>query len=279
MVDNNETEVKIITKENEKNDKEIKQNNDNKEQTFGELTKEQFELMKKIRDETISRTERYSELIKDPDSNDMIFSISDNKNIKKRNKNNIIDSNSIISNTIGIIDNPKKEEEINPNKERVYNASHPFLFIQDEPLIILGPDTIYYVWIFSIFSFFSIIIYSLKNSNIFFKFLFISGYLFFVVTYTILLLLNPGFPKNKNKLDPVMLQAHYHQCKDCNGISFKQEVKLTLHCQKCKICIENFDHHCKFATKCIGRGNKTIFKIWLYSIGIFFIICFLYLLF
>ena len=278
MEDENETQVKIIKKENEKNEKEIQNNNDNKEKYSGELTKEQFELMKKIRDEAISRTERYSELIKDPDSNEIIFKISDNNKIKKRNKNNIIDSNSII-NTIGIIDNQKKEEEINPNKERVYNASHPFLFIHDEPLIILGPDTLYYVWIFSIISFFSIIIYSLKNSNIFFKFLFISGYLFFAGTYTILLLINPGFPKNKNKLDPSMLQNHYHQCEYCNGIYFKQEGKLTLHCEKCKICIENFDHHCKFATKCIGRGNKKIFKAWLYSIGIFFIICFLYLLF
>jgi hypothetical protein len=56
-----------------------------KQSKYGELTKEQFELMKKIRDETLSRTERYSELIKDPDSNEAIFKIIDIDE-KKRKK-------------------------------------------------------------------------------------------------------------------------------------------------------------------------------------------------
>ena len=268
----NETEIKIVS--SQKNNNESKNNN----QKFGELTKEQFELMKKIREETLSRTERYSELIKDPDSNDIIFKIVDEnkknlKKIKKANKESIETSN-----TIGIIENSKKEE-INPNKERKYNSSHPFLFIKDEPLIILGPDTQYYVWIFSFVSFFSVIIYSLKNSHIFFKIIFILGYLFFAVTYTMLLLLNPGIPRNKNKVEPNLLQSHYHQCQDCNGISLRQEEKITIHCKKCKICIEDCENHCNFATKCIGRGNKIIFKTWLFSNGIFFLISFIYLIF
>ena len=93
------------------------------------------------------------------------------------------------------------------------------------------------------------------------------------------MLLNPGIPTNKNNLDPSMLQTHYNQCQECNSITLKQEGKLTIHCEKCKICIEHFDHHCAFATKCIGRRNKRIFKLWLYSIGAFFIIIFLYLIF
>jgi hypothetical protein len=59
-------------------------NNDMKQSEYGELTKEQFELMKKIRDETLSRTERYSELIKDPDSNEAIFKIIDIDEKKKK---------------------------------------------------------------------------------------------------------------------------------------------------------------------------------------------------
>ena len=278
MENENNSEIKMVTNENmlNSNKNTIKFS----EQNLGEITKEQFEIMKKIRDETLSRTERYSELIKDPDSNEVIFDIS-SRNKKKIKQQKTNDNTIRVNNTIGIIDSPKKEkeEEINPNKERLYHASHPFLFIKGEPIIILGPDTLYYVWIFSFVSFFSIIIYSLKNSHIFFKILFFCGYLFFAVTYTMLLLLNPGFPKNKNNLEPNMLQNHYKQCNDCNGISFKQEGKMTLHCEKCKICIEHFDHHCNFATKCIGRGNKSIFKLWLYSIGAFFVICFFYLIF
>lgn len=281
MEDENETEVKIISnRDNKKNNINKKNININiNEQNFGELTKEQFDLMKKIRDEAITRTEKYSELIKDPGSSDIIFKITDDNNKKKKKINNKDNDSLTISNTLGYINNTKKEEEeINPNKERLYNSSHPFLFIQGEPIIILGPDTQYYVWIFSFVSFLSIIIYSFKNSHILLKLLFIAGYLFFSITYTILLLLNPGFPKNKNKIEPNMLKVHYHQCPNCNGIHFKKEGKTTLHCDKCEICIEDFDHHCVFATKCIGRGNKGIFKIWLYSIGIFFFISFLYLL-
>ena len=269
----NETETKIVTKDNTNNSN--KKNNNNKQSDFGELTQEQFEFMKKIREETLSRTERYSELIKDPDSNEAIFKIVDND---KKMKTIKLSENSLqTNNSIGIVDESKKEE-INPNKERIYNSSHPFLFINGDPLIIIGPDTQYYVWIFSFVSLFSIIIYSLKNAHILIKILFIFGYLFFAISYTFLLLLNPGFPKNKNKVDPLMLQTHYRQCKDCNSISLRQNGKLTIHCEKCKICIEHFDHHCIFATKCIGRGNKGIFKIWLYSIGTFFVIIFLYLI-
>ena len=89
-MEENETEIKMASKEDISNSN--KKNNDMKQSEYGELTKEQFELMKKIRDETLSRTERYSELIKDPDSNEAIFKIIDidekkKKKIKKVNSN------------------------------------------------------------------------------------------------------------------------------------------------------------------------------------------------
>jgi hypothetical protein len=279
----NENDIENDTENNEENldnssEKNINIKKSSFNQNFGELTKEQFELMKKIREETLSRTERYSELINDQNSKDFLFKIEDEKK-KKKPKNKISHNDSLkVNNTIGIIENTKKEE-INPNKERIYTASQPLLFIKGEPFIILGPDTNYYVWIFSLVSFFSIIVYSLKNSNIFFKILFICGYLFFTVTYTLLLILNPGIPTNKNNLDPSMLQKHYRQCQECNCIALEKEGKLTIHCQTCQICIEHFDHHCVFATKCIGKGNLLIFHLWLYSMGIFFVIIFLYLIF
>jgi len=277
----NEKDVEIL-----ENEEGIENNNHNNlkksgNHIYGELTREQFELMKKIRDETLSRTERYSELINNSNSNDMLFNISGSdisKKVKKnKNKSKVLNDNSNSNNSLDII-NQTNKEKIDPNKERIYRASHPFLFINGEPIIVIGPETQYYVWIFSIVSFFSIIIYSIKNSNGILKFLFICGYLFFTVTYTLLFLLNPGFPTNKKDLDLNMLQNDYQQCKLCNAISLKQEGKMVLHCQYCEICIEHFDHHCKFATKCIGRKNKKIFKLWLYSICSFFVIIFIYLI-
>lgn len=31
--------------------------------------------------------------------------------------------------------------------------------------------------------------------------------------------------------------------------------KGTAHCSDCNVCIEGFDHHCMFYSKCIGAGN------------------------
>ena len=279
MKNNNDKETETDSNENIL---ELNENNDNlkklNEQNFGELTQEQFELMKKIREETISRTERYSELISEPNSQDIFIKMPNNK--KKKN-NNLIkknDNDSIQNNkTIDIIDNLKKEE-INPNKERIFNLSQPILFFKEEPLIILGPNIIYFVFIFSFVSFLSIIIYSFKNQNIILKILFIFGYLFFSITYILLLLINPGIPENRNKIDPSKLQNYYYQCQNCNCISLRQQKKKTYHCEICKICIEDFSHHSNLATKCIGRGNIKLYKIWMYSIGTFFVISFFYLI-
>ena len=55
-----------LANENKRNIKKRANNNEN----FGQLTREQFELMKKIREETITRTERYSELVSSNKSTD-----------------------------------------------------------------------------------------------------------------------------------------------------------------------------------------------------------------
>jgi len=281
----NDIEVEI----NQKiiNKRSIKKRNPNNE-NFGQLTREQFELMKKIRDEAISRTERYTELTQGNKSNDEFITTEDNKKkkikLEKSNKKPIEISDNINTknNSLGIINintDIKEKEEIDPNKDRIFKGSQAFLFYKGEPLIIIGPDTLYYVWIFSLVSFLCIIIYNLKNSYTFLKIFFIISYLFFATTYTLLLVINPGIPTNKSNLDPTSLQKDYKQCPDCNCISLEKEGKYTIHCEKCKICVEHFDHHCTFATKCIGRGNKIIFKMWMSSIPILFVVSFFYLLF
>ena len=276
-----EINQKIINKRN------IKKRNPNNE-NFGQLTREQFELMKKIRDEAISRTERYTELTQGNKSNDEFITTEDNKKkkikLEKSNKKPIEISDNINTknNSLGIINintDIKEKEEIDPNKDRIFKGSQAFLFYKGEPLIIIGPDTLYYVWIFSLVSFLCIIIYNLKDSYIILKLFFIISYLFFATTYTLLLVINPGIPTNKSNLDPTSLQKDYKQCPDCNCISLEKEGKYTIHCEKCKICVEHFDHHCTFATKCIGRGNKIIFKMWMSSIPILFVVSFFYLLF
>ena len=60
------------------------------------------------------------------------------------------------------------EQKINPNKERIFKNIHCYFYLENEPLIIIGPDLSYFIWIFTIVSFFSILIYSLKSSSFFY---------------------------------------------------------------------------------------------------------------
>ena len=105
------------------------------------------------------------------------------------------------------------------------------------------------------------------------------SYLFFAITYTLLLVLNPGIPINKKDYDITKLQGNYRQCPDCNCISKDEIGRYTVHCEICKICVEYFDHHCAFTTKCIGKNNRIIFKMFLISIPLLFLVSFLYLIF
>ena len=133
---NKEKEInKNIISTNKRNIK-IFQNNNN----FG-LTKEQFELMKKIRDETLSRTERYSDLIASNKSNDDLID-----NIKKKKKKLNLMKYDINSKNEEIQINSKpldigefkpetENDKIDPNKERLFKYSQPFIFYKGEPIL------------------------------------------------------------------------------------------------------------------------------------------------
>ena len=174
--------------------------------------------------------------------------------------------------------NYDSSEEIDPNKERVFKQSQPFIFYKGEPIIIIGPDSRYYVWIFSLVSFFCVIIYGLKNTYLILKLGFFLAYLFFAITYTLLMVLNPGIPTDKSHIDLDELKKNYNQCSSCNCIFYKENGYITFHCNDCNVCVENFDHHCTFASKCIGKNNIFIFKLWLFSIPCYIIIIFFYII-
>ena len=233
-----------------------------------ELTKQEIERLNKIREEVMLRSQKYSERF--------------NKNSEK-NKSNILNSTSYTdSSNIDMFESTdedlKNMKEINPNENRIFKDIQPYFFIKDEPLFVLGPGIQYYLWIFTFTSFLSIIFYSLKKEkNSVMRLLFWLGYLFYGITYTLLMLLNPGIPKNKKDIDIIELRKNYIQCEICKCIYNKNSGYLTFHCNDCNVCIENFDHHCTYASKCIGNNNKLIFKLWMISIPLFIIIIFFYL--
>ena len=250
-----------------------------------ELTSEQIEKLNKIKQETQLRTERYAEksknlnLIKNKDKN--------NKKLLNLNKeiNNDSSRNLKINNTNNSFDNKNELDDeytinvINPNIERIYNKVHPFLFIKNEPLILITSDIYLFIFIFSITSFLSIIFYSIKEQKlIYMKIIFILVYLYYTVTYILLMILNPGIPSDKSDRDLHELKRKYYQCTLCNSIIYKENEFITYHCHYCNICVEKFDHHCNFVGKCIGKNNATIFRLWLFSIPCYILVIFMYII-
>lgn len=241
------------------------------------LSISEINRLNKIREEALKRSEKYK--------NKININTFTNNNEINNSTDNISSSSSNNSSDLSDEYSSDKEnkEIINPNNQRIFNFVHPFFYYQNEPLIIIGPHLKYYIFIFTLVSFFSIIIFSMKKNNnnekIWMKILFVLAYLLFAISYTLLMLKNPGVPKDKNNFDLDDLIRNSRQCKICQCIVYKDMLKNTEHCQECDVCIENLEKHNKFATKCVGKRNKILFKIWIFSLPTFLVIALLYLIF
>ena len=226
-----------------------------------ELTLAEIEQINKIREDTLLRSEKYTNLISE-----------------KQSKNTFPDN--IAHTSIDIKKMQNSNNYINPNKERLFSNYHTYYFIKGEPLIVLGPNINYYVIIISLVSFISIILYSWKNNDSsFFKIIYIFSYFFFVIMYTLLLIINPGIPSDKSDFDINDLNINYSQCAKCNCISYNNPNIKCYHCDECGICIEGREKHFSIATKCVGKKNKKIFYLWIASVGCFAVINLIYLIF
>ena len=263
------------------------ENEEEQEQEQEELSMAEIAHLKKIHEQTLLRSEKYANLYSPQKSDkkqaqtqniESNAKISDNKEEKE---DNIITHNILEFNENETIDDNEhfNEQKINPNKERIFKNIHCYFYLDTEPLIIIGPDLGYFIFIFTLVSFFSILVYSLKNSSYFTTFLFVIGYLFFAGCYILLMVLNPGIPTEKKHFDINDLNINYKQCIKCNCIYHKDDFKNVNHCEKCGICVEDCDHHYNYATKCIGRNNKKIYKAWICSCVSFGFVMFLYLIF
>ena len=264
------------------------ENEEEQEHEQEELSLAEIAHLKKIHEQTLLRTEKYANLYSPKNSDKKLnINIESNEKINTMNENN----NNISHNMLELYneneyDNENEndnehfdEQKINPNKERIFKNIHCYFYLENEPLIIIGPDLSYFIWIFTIVSFFSILIYSLKNSSFFTSLLYVLGYLFFAVFYILLMVTNPGIPSEKKHYDINDLNYNYRQCNICNCIYHKDDFKNVNHCEECGICVENYEQHYNFATKCIGKNNKQIFQIWMGSCVAFAVIMLIYLIF
>ena len=135
-----------------------------------------------------------------------------------------------------------------------------------DPLIIIGPqwpmflaltfvlNTI--VWFF-IIRFWNTYSRTYKGIGMFFA-------IFFQSTFTYCFVANPGFPKNDIGRQTGIPKEQYKFCPECK-IYYDLNKKVN-HCFDCGICIEGYDHHCPWVSKCIGKRN--LYSFYCFMTGI-----------
>ena len=152
-------------------------------------------------------------------------------------------------------------------------------------IFIIGPNWAFYVC-FSFFIsalYYFILIYFWNLVNFGPKMVGIVIYIIFYFSYTYTFLINPGYPKHDTNLKISKSQDSFAYCNLCKMWINKQ--KNTFHCTICDICIEEYDHHCIWTSKCIGGSNIHSFNIFvvfsciviLYGMVIIFLAEFSYL--
>lgn len=153
--------------------------------------------------------------------------------------------------------------------------SHAFLGNKyGDPIIIVGPHwPVYFIIVFFI-TIFSAVVFRLFNQFISDSYKLIGRFLYstFFTFYTFTTLINPGFPKND--LDALYGEprSQFTFCESCE-IWVKNNKKVK-HCNFCDICIEGYDHHCIWVSKCVGEKNLYCFYAFIFC-GLFIIAYFI----
>jgi hypothetical protein len=177
--------------------------------------------------------------------------------------------------------NIKREKMHEIPEKRSYGNYICLFYLNNDPLIVIGPDWGYYLFLSCLtFSSFYFILIQNKNKYEFYIWLIgVAIYITHFVSYTLAAFKNPGIPSNnyyKDYLsDPQKNNDKYDICSVCESLTNVQAMKITYHCYCCDICIEDYDHHCPWTSKCVGGGNLLPFYVFVAS-TLFYV---LYLLF
>jgi len=97
----------------------------------------------------------------------------------------------------------------------------------------------------------------------------------FIASYACTALKCPGFPDrdlskySREFIEELVKSGSPRFCPRCKIV--KSIWKKTVHCSLCDVCIEGYDHHCVWTSKCIGHGNILPFGIFNVSVLILII--------
>ena len=136
-----------------------------------------------------------------------------------------------------------------------------FMDKNDEPILIIGPDWPFVIFLFLIFNFFYIyiIIKFWFIFSVFNKFINQISYWIFIISFLYTSLINQGYPKMNEGRSNEELNDKYYYCGKCQF--YINRFNNCFHCNKCGICIEDQEHHCIWIGKCVGKKNITSFYI------------------
>jgi hypothetical protein len=125
-------------------------------------------------------------------------------------------------------------------------------------------------------AFIGICYFFLKQNYLPIKILFIISYLVFITSYLLTSLLNPGIPGreyySKNFKNKNIDKSQWRECHICNILIPKHF--LSRHCEDCEVCVREYDHHCPWTGKCIGKNNLKCFYIFVNSLCVYLIMIF-----
>jgi len=155
--------------------------------------------------------------------------------------------------------------------KKIGNTYTFFGDIYGDPKLIIGPHWPLYLFVTSLFTAGTYLIYSNfgKYLNFYLKVIGIIIYFIFLISYTYTVTINPGFPKHDIDSITGEPRKKFYYCNVCK--IWANLEKKTQHCPECNICIEGNDHHCPWTGKCIGKRNHTSFIIFVCSVFVLFV--------
>jgi len=214
-------------------------------------------------------------------NSDFSIEISTNKNNYSKLSNTEEDFNNLVNNknnNINYIFSYTNFTNFTLNFKNLITRSklgNTYSFLNDKndnPFIIIGPQWYFYPLIFILFSF--IFFYYVKYFDDFIilklKYLRYIFYFLWVISYTISVFANPGYPKINN--NSVQGNNNMIYCQICEIWSIRKD--NVYHCHICDICVEEWEFHSKLIGGCVGKGNKKSFFV----CSIMFFIILLYMI-
>lgn len=192
-------------------------------------------------------------------------------NVQYSHNNSVITIKEEKSESSALFDNNEKEISNtwrSFGKTKVYFSNNNL-----EPYMTIGPHYCFSICISIFTCLMFIIFYVLLHGKIGFleKIIGLIISTVLIASYLYTVLANPGIPSLDNYKLIGNKQIEIKKCRECRN--YIRMDRKTSHCYDCGICVEGFDHHCPWVSKCIGKN--TIISFYTFISSIMLMMCYL----